>query len=288
MTERLTLLCVHAHPDDESSSTGGILRTYADEGIRTVLVTCTDGSLGDAPDGTTPELDHHEPEEVAAHRLVELRNAASILGVTRLELLGYKDSGMIGWPQNDAPGSFWSTPVEAAAARLLPILLEERPQVIVTYDEKGGYGHPDHIQAHRITRAALELSGLDASLYYTAIPKSAFAEFRSVIEEAQRASQADAGARGDSDAPEGEGEDGPGEDFGTPDELIGAIIDVSGAVDAKFDALAAHGSQTERSFFMKIGREKFREMFRREAFVRAVDPFDLEGVADDLFAPWRP
>jgi LmbE family N-acetylglucosaminyl deacetylase len=289
VSEHLTLLCVHAHPDDESSSTGGILRTYADEGIRTVLVTCTDGSLGDAPDGTTPELEHHEPDEVAAHRLVELRNAASILGVARLEILGFKDSGMVGWPQNDVPGSFWSTPVEEAAARLVPILLEERPQVIVTYDEKGGYGHPDHIQTHRITVAALQMSGLTASLYFTAIPKSAFAEFRSVIEEVQREAEAEAGtAAGQDSSDDGAAdEEGPDNDFGTPDELIGAVIDVSGAVDAKFDALAAHGSQTERSFFMKIGRERFRAMFRREAFVRAVDPFDLTGVADDLFAPWR-
>ncbi|HLK46026.1 MAG TPA: PIG-L family deacetylase, partial [Acidimicrobiales bacterium] len=132
MTTDLTILCVHAHPDDESSSTGGVLRTYANEGIRTVLVTCTDGALGDAPDGTTPETEGHDPVAVAAHRRVELDRAVGILGVTRLELLGFKDSGMEGWPHNDAEASFWNTPVDVAKDRLVPILLEERPQVVVT------------------------------------------------------------------------------------------------------------------------------------------------------------
>jgi LmbE family N-acetylglucosaminyl deacetylase len=290
VTGHLTLLCVHAHPDDESSSTGGILRAYADEGVRTVLVTCTDGSLGDAPDGTKPEVEHHEPDEVAAHRLVELRDAVSILGVSRLELLGFKDSGMDGWPQNDEPGSFWSTPVEEGAARLLPILLEERPQVIVTYDANGGYGHPDHIQAHRITVLALQQSGLQARLFYTARPRSSFARFQAMLEEAgmitpdpedELLTDEERSAKRERQRAEAE------ERFGTPDELIGAVIDISGAIDSKFDALAAHGSQVSDSFFMKIGRERFREMFGREAFIRAIDPFGRTGVEDDLFVPWR-
>jgi LmbE family N-acetylglucosaminyl deacetylase len=272
MTDGLTLLCVHAHPDDESSSTGGVLRTYANEGVRTVLVTCTDGALGDSPDGATPDAEHHEPGEVAAHRADELRTAAGILGVTRLELLGFPDSGMEGWPQNDAPGSFWSTPVDEAAKRLLPILLEERPQVVVTYDENGFYGHPDHIQANRITVAALAASGLTATLLYTAIPKSAFKRFRAVMEEA---------------GIEGPGSDGEDPPFGTPDEQIGIIVDVAAVADAKYDALSAHSSQTDDSFFLKMGRARFRELFRNEYFVRAQDPFDRTGVDHDLFVGWR-
>ncbi|HEV3212548.1 MAG TPA: PIG-L family deacetylase [Acidimicrobiales bacterium] len=268
----LTLLCVHAHPDDESSSTGGVLRTYADQGVRTVLVTCTDGSLGDSPDGVPPDAEHHDPVGVAAHRAEELRAAAKILGVTRIEMLGFPDSGMEGWPQNDAPGSFWSTPVDVAAARLVPILLEERPQVVVTYDENGFYGHPDHIQANRVTRAALAASGLTASLLYTSIPKSAFARFRQLLD--------DAGIEG----PGGDGEDPP---FGTPDELIGIRVDVSGAADAKYDALSAHSSQTDNSFFTKLGRDRFRQVFGTEWFVRAIDPLGRTGVDDDLFAGWR-
>jgi LmbE family N-acetylglucosaminyl deacetylase len=272
MTDGLTLLCVHAHPDDESSSTGGVLKTYADDGVRTVLVTCTDGALGDSPDGVTPDAEHHEPGEVAAHRAEELRTAATILRVSRLEMLGFPDSGMEGWPQNDAPGSFWSTPVDVAAKRLLPILEEERPQVVVTYDANGFYGHPDHIQANRITIAALAMSDLTATLLYTAIPKSAFRRFRTIMEEA---------------GIEGPGADGEEPPFGTPDEDIGIIVDVAGAADAKFDALSAHSSQTDDSFFLKMGRERFTELFRNEYFVRAQDPHGRTGVDDDLFAGWR-
>jgi len=280
VTTDLTLLCVHAHPDDEASSTGGVLRTYADQGVRTVLVTCTDGALGDSPDGVTPDLDHHVPDDVARHREAELRASAAILGVQRLEMLGYADSGMDGWPQNDAPGSFWSMPLAEAAAPLTRILLEERPQVIVTYDENGFYGHPDHIQANRITRLALEQSGLGSSLFYTAIPISAFARFRALMEEAGLE------APGGAEAHDEDGEERP-PPFGTPDEMIGVIVDVAAAADAKFDALAAHASQTESSFFLRMGRERFRTAFRNEWFVRAVDPFARVGVDDDLFAPWR-
>jgi LmbE family N-acetylglucosaminyl deacetylase len=272
MTDGLTLLCVHAHPDDESSSTGGVLRAYADEGVRTVLVTCTDGALGDSPDGATPDAEQHEPGEVAAYRAEELGTAARILGVTRLEMLGFPDSGMEGWPQNDAPGSFWSTPVDTAAQRLLPILLEERPQVIVTYDANGFYGHPDHIQANRITVAALAASGLTATLLYTAIPKSAFKRFRAVMQEA---------------GIEGPGSDGEDPPFGTPDEEIGIIVDIEAVADVKFDALSAHSSQTDDSFFLKMGRERFKELFRNEYFVRAQDPFGRTGVDHDLFVGWR-
>jgi LmbE family N-acetylglucosaminyl deacetylase len=275
MTQDLTLLCVHAHPDDEASSTGGVLRTYATQGVRTVLVTCTDGALGDDPDGTTPDAHGHDPMRVAAHRADELRVSADILGISRLEMLGYPDSGMDGWPQNDAPGSFWSTPIDGPAERLADIFHEERPQVIVTYDENGLYGHPDHIQANRVTRAALERSGLTASLYYTAIPASAFARFRSIMEEA--GIEAPGGGEGDDEAPR----------IGRPDEDIGVVVDVAAAADAKFDALSAHSSQTENSFFLQMGRDRFRQFFGHEWFVRAVDPFDRIGVDDDLFAPWR-
>src|ERR1019366_9111386 len=174
-------------------------------------------------------------------------------------MLGFPDSGMEGWPQNDAPGSFWTTPVEVAAARLTPILLEERPQVVITYDENGFYGHPDHIQTNRVTRAALEQSGLTASLFYTAIPKSAFKRFRQMMEEAGL---------------EGPGSGGEAPPFGTLDEQIGVIVDVAAAADAKFAALSAHSSQTDDSFFLKMGRDRFRQVFSNEWFVRAVDPFD--------------
>ncbi|NEE33554.1 GlcNAc-PI de-N-acetylase, partial [Streptomyces sp. SID7982] len=150
MTDRpLTLMAVHAHPDDEATGTGGVLARYAAEGIRTVLVTCTDGGCGDGPGGVKPGEPGHDPAAVAAMRGQELKASCDVLGVSDLETLDYADSGMIGWPSNDAPGSFWQTPVEEGAARLAELMRHYRPDVVVTYDENGFYGHPDHIQAHR-------------------------------------------------------------------------------------------------------------------------------------------
>src|SRR5580700_4673249 len=111
-TQELTLMAVHAHPDDEATGTGGVLARYAAEGIRTVLVTCTDGACGDAPGGAKPGEPGHDPEAVVAVRRSELEASCKVLAVSDLETLDYGDSGMMGWPQNDAPGSFWSTPVE--------------------------------------------------------------------------------------------------------------------------------------------------------------------------------
>src|SRR5580704_4895881 len=157
MTERpLTLMAVHAHPDDEALGTGGILARYADEGVRVVLVTCTNGELGDAPGGIKPEDPAHDENVVVPLRRAELEASCDVLGVSHLELLGYHDSGMEGWPQNEAPDAFWNTPVEVAAHKLADLMRIYQPQVVVTYDETGFYGHPDHIQAFRVSPAATE------------------------------------------------------------------------------------------------------------------------------------
>ena len=165
-------MAVHAHPDDEAIGTGGILARYAAEGVRTVLVTCTNGELGDAPGGLKPDDPGHDERVVVPLRRRELEASCEILGVSQLELLGYHDSGMEGWPQNDVPDSFWHTPVEDAARRLADLMRTYEPQVVVTYDENGFYGHPDHIQANRVTRAALAECGIPAKLYYTAVARS--------------------------------------------------------------------------------------------------------------------
>ena len=153
----LTLMAVHAHPDDEATGTGGVLARYAAEGVTTVLVTCTDGRCGDGPGGVKPGEPGHDPAAVVAMRQAELEASCAALKVTHVELLGYADSGMVGWPTNDAPGAFWGTPLREAAERLAELMRRYRPDVVVTYDENGFYGHPDHIQAHRITMAAIEL-----------------------------------------------------------------------------------------------------------------------------------
>lgn len=246
----LTLMLVHAHPDDEASTTGGILAKYAAEGIRTVLVTCTNGELGDTP-SAKPGDDHHDTDDVVAMRLRELEDSCKVLGVTHLELLGYHDSGMMGWETNDAPGSFWSMPVEQAAGPLVELFRTYQPDVVVTYDEVGFYGHPDHIQAHRITMAALEATGSTAKVYFPTFRRSSMPEFAKRLEQAGI-----------------EMPDLDASSFGVPDEAIGATIDCRAHATAKRAALAAHESQAENIFFLRIPTDDFTEAFGVEEFIR--------------------
>ncbi len=264
-------MCVHAHPDDEAISTGGTLARYAAEGIETVLVTCTNGELGDGPGGVKPGQPGHTDEQVADLRRRELEASCAVLGVGHLELLGYHDSGMMGWPQNAAPEAFWRASVDEAAERLAGLMARYRPQVVVTYDENGFYGHPDHIQAHRVTVAAVERSGIPEKLYYPAVPESALPRFSETL-----------AARGV--AVPTQIEDSP---FGTPDDEIGAIVDCSAFSAAKFASLSAHASQAENIFFLSLGEKVFGEVFSHEAFVRARDRTGRSGVEDDLFSGLR-
>src|SRR5215475_6896002 len=153
-----TLMAVHAHPDDESSGTGGLLRLAAEQGHTTILVTCTNGDLGDVKDPRLrlkPREHLADRQRLAEVRHAELRQAVAILGVTHLYPLGYHDSGMHGWETNTEPSAFAQAKVEDVASQLVSIMRQHRPDVVVTYDEHGGYGHPDHIMAHRVTMAAL-------------------------------------------------------------------------------------------------------------------------------------
>lgn len=232
----LTLMAVHAHPDDEAAGTGGILARYAAEGIRTVLVTCTDGGCGDGPGGVKPGEQGHDPAAVVAVRQAELEASCAVLNVTHLELLGYADSGMQGWPANDAPGSFWRTPVAEAADRLAELMQRYRPDVVVTYDANGFYGHPDHIQAHRVTTAAFDAAGDPAyapalgepwqtsRLYHTAIPDAFL----------QRALELGVLPADESQRPRG-----------IPDSEIDAVIDGTAQMGAKVAAMRAHRSQID-------------------------------------------
>ncbi|MGH9070858.1 MAG: PIG-L family deacetylase [Acidimicrobiales bacterium] len=272
-------MAVHAHPDDEATSTGGILARYASEGIRTVLVTCTDGACGDAPGGIKPGEAGHDDQAVIDLRAEELRASCAILGVEHLELLGYGDSGMMGWPHNDTPGSFWSTPIEESASRLGALMEAYRPEVVVTYDANGFYGHPDHIQAHRITMAAASTTGIPAKVYWTTVPHSGWVAF------AQR--MREAGMEMPTGEPDSAGSGEPLPVIGSPDEDIDAWIDVRPYADAKFDALAAHASQTDNIFFLRMGREVFTELMGGETFIRAVDRTGAPVPENDLFAGLR-
>jgi LmbE family N-acetylglucosaminyl deacetylase len=271
----LTLMAVHAHPDDEATGTGGLLARSAAEGIRTVLVTCTDGSCGDGPGGIKPGEPGHDPAAVVAMRQDELEKSCAVLGVDHLELLGYADSGMMGWPNNDAAGSFWTTPVPAAAAKLAELIRHYQPDVVVTYDENGFYGHPDHIQAHRITMAAVAETGLPAKVYWTTAPRSKMDEFSKIMKEL--------GA----DWEDPDDEDGPLSEVGLPDEEITTWLDTRAYGGQKYDALAAHASQSENIFFLRMGRERFTELMGIETFVRVQDRTGAATPEDDLFAGLR-
>lgn len=277
----LCLMAVHAHPDDEATSTGGVLARYAAEGVRTVLVTCTDGSCGDGPGGVKPGEPGHDREAVAAARLVELRRSAELLGVGTLELLGYRDSGMMGWATNDEPGAFWGMDVAEAAAPLVELMERHRPQVVVTYDANGFYGHPDHIMAHRIATTAAGTSGVPAKLYHTAVPRSGLAEFAAALREAG------VEPPGPSDREEGQFAEVEEPAWGTPDDLVTTAVDVSGYVDAKFAALAAHASQADNVFFLRLGPDLYGRFFGQEWFVRASDRSGAAVPEDDLFAGLR-
>ncbi|MFG3127978.1 PIG-L family deacetylase [Streptomyces tendae] len=277
MTNRpLTLMAVHAHPDDEATGTGGVLARYAAEGIRTVLVTCTDGGCGDGPGGVKPGDPGHDPAAVALMRRQELEESREVLKISDLEMLDYADSGMAGWPSNDAPGSFWRTPVEEGAARLAELMRHYRPDVVVTYDENGFYGHPDHIQAHRITMAALEMTALTPKVYWTTAPRSMMARFGEVMREFEP------------DMPEPDpAEAAAMAEIGLPDDEITTWVDTTAFSGQKFDALAAHASQGENIFFLRMGKERFGELMGMETFVRVRDTTGAPLPEQDLFAGLR-
>ena len=271
-TRPLTLMAVHAHPDDEATGTGGVLARYAAEGIRTVVVTCTDGRWGDGPGGTRSGQPGHDLDQVVAARQVELEASCAVLGVDALEVLGYADSGMAGWDANDAPGSFWSTPVDEAAVRVAELIRRYEPDVVVTYDENGFYGHPDHVQAHRVTMAALAATGSVAKVYWTTAPRSFMASFAEMAEAA------------------GIEFDEPGEpmpEIGLPDEEISTWVDISAVVGRKRQALAAHASQEDAAFFLRIPEELFARAMGTEHFVRVQDTTGAALPEDDLFAGLR-
>jgi LmbE family N-acetylglucosaminyl deacetylase len=272
MASELTVMAVHAHPDDEVISTGGILARYAEEGIRTVLVTCTNGEQGDGAGGVKPGESGHDPAVVAQQRLAELRESVEILGIQHVELLGYQDSGMEGWETNHDPAAFWNTPVEEAATRLAALMEQYRPQVVVTYDENGNYGHPDHIQAHRIAVAATESTGIPDKLYYTAIPRERALEmFRRFKEMGMAPDDFD-----------------PPENFGTPESEITAFVDVAPYVKRKVRALEAHASQGDSIFFLRMPEEAQHAALSTETFIRHFNRVPgLPETEDDLFSGLR-
>jgi LmbE family N-acetylglucosaminyl deacetylase len=277
MAENLTLMAVHAHPDDEASSTGGVLTLYSDQGIRTVVVTCTNGEYGDAPGGIKPGQPGHDPEAVAQLRLAELRQSCKILGVSDLELLGYHDSGMPDWDYKDRPEAFCNVPQADVAARIGALIETYRPQVVITYDNNGMYQHPDHLHASRSAQAAVAASGIPAKLYLSAMRGSDFRKIWEALRE--------------------QGIEMPGDREITPemeqkmaeDEArITTSVDIQPVMPRKRDALLAHASQLQDSWLSKIPPEVAQMAFGREHFIRASDTTGAPLPEDDLFAGLRP
>ncbi len=235
------MLLVHAHPDDESIGTGATLAKYASEGAAVTLVTCTLGELGEV---IPPELAHLAFDAdggLGQYRIGELAAACAALGVTDHRFLGgagrWRDSGMMGTPSNDWPGCFWQADVDEAAGVLLAIINEVRPQVMVTYDDNGFYGHPDHIQAHRVAWRAFEMAdGLVSKFYATAVPKSVLAEAMALMDDSVGSTQL-----GGTDFTKVESVDGL--PFGTDDDQVTTQIDARDYLDAKLAAMHAHATQ---------------------------------------------
>jgi LmbE family N-acetylglucosaminyl deacetylase len=276
MADILTLMAVHAHPDDESSSTGGVLARYADEGIRTVVVTCTNGEFGDTPAGVKPGQDGHEEQAVAEIRLAELREACKHLAVTDLELLGYHDSGMPDWEYKNRPDAFCNVPQDEVAARIGGLIERYRPQVVITYDDLGAYQHPDHLHASRCAQAAVAATGIPDKLYLTAMRRSDWRKLwdalreqgvevpdvRQIDEETLRQMQ-------------------------DRERQITTNVDIRPVLERKRAALLSHSSQIRESWFAKVPPEIGEQVFGRESFIRAMDKTGTPVPEDDLFAGLR-
>ncbi|MGW2742501.1 N-acetyl-1-D-myo-inositol-2-amino-2-deoxy-alpha-D-glucopyranoside deacetylase [Streptomyces sp. NPDC001450] len=254
------LLLVHAHPDDESINNGATMARYAAEGVHVTVVTCTLGERGEV---IPPELRHLTGAALGAHRRDELSAALRELGVADLRLLGgagrYGDSGMMGVPDNEDPACFWQADLDDAARSLVEVILEVRPQVLVAYDDNGGYGHPDHIQAHRVAMRAVDLAveqghGIE-KVYWNRVPRSvAEAAFSRLEDELPNLPFAKSGSVADV----------PGV---VDDERITTAIDGSAHAAAKAAAMRAHVTQIDVAEpYFALSNELAQPLFTTEYY----------------------
>jgi LmbE family N-acetylglucosaminyl deacetylase len=240
----------HAHPDDEAIATGGTMAKAVAAGHRVVLVLATRGELGEPVEGVL-----RDGEELWERRVEESLRSAEILGASRVEFLDYRDSGMIGEPTNDHPASFWQADIDEAAERFATILRQESADFVVVYDDHGAYGHPDHIQVHRVGVAAARLAGVDrifeSTINRTAILRS-MGELDDVTEDA-------AARRAEIEADKS---------FGTEESLITHAVDVQQHIAQKRAAMAAHASQIPAdSFFLGMPDDAFARAFGTEWYI---------------------
>ncbi len=245
MSDR-SLLLVHAHPDDETINNGATMAKYASEGVRVTLVTCTRGEEGEVLVPELADLASSKNDNLGKHREGELANAMAALGVKDFRFLGapdriFRDSGMMGTEPNNRADVFWQAGLDDAASYLVKIIREVKPQVLITYDEMGGYGHPDHIQAHRVAMRAAELANDPkfgsgevwniSRIYWNTMPKSVIQDG---IDKMKEIGSSFFGAESADDLP-----------FAKPDELVTTLIDGTAFIDAKMAAMAAHPTQIE-------------------------------------------
>ena len=285
------LLAVHAHPDDETIGNGVTMARYAAEGAHVTLVTCT---LGEEGEVLVPELAHLAADKedlLGQHRITELAVAMEALGVRDHRFLGgpgrFRDSGMMGLPTNERPDCFWQADVDEAAALLVAVIREVRPQVLLTYDEDGGYGHPDHIQAHRVAMRGAELAAQPGGagepwqvqkIYWGAMPESLLRDSIRRLRES-----------GDTTSFEGMEPDGEMPSFVVPDDQVTTTIDGLGFVDAKMAAMRAHASQiTVDGPFFALSNNLGNSIWGVEHYRLVVGELGPrtgpDGREDDLFA----
>lgn len=245
-----TIVFVHAHPDDEASQTAGSMARAAAEGHRVVLVVCTNGDHGEVPDDLAPG------ETLVDRRRRETEVSAAALGVAEVRWLGYRDSGMRGWAQNDDPASFWQADVDEAARRLAGILREVAADVVVVYDWHGNYGHPDHVQVHRVGHRAADLAGTPRRFEST-MNRDLMVRLVETMEPPEGDESFDPTAPMDDGNP-----------FGSSEAELTLAVDVTPYLDQKRRALAAHASQvTDIGMFLAMPTEVFAVLFGTEWFI---------------------
>ena len=277
--EGIRILLVHAHPDDETINNGATMALYADRGAQVTLVTCTRGEEGEV---LVPGLSHlasTEQDLLGSHRETELALAMKALGISDYRFLGapsrkFRDSGMMGTEANNRPDVFWQADLDTAAKILVEVVEEVKPHILITYDEIGGYGHPDHIQAHRVAMRASELSSWQIQkIYWNTIPKSVIAQG---MEKMKEIGSDFFGAESIDDVP-----------FAKDDEFVTTLIDGAAYVDSKMAAMKAHETQIalDGPFFalsdnlgMQIWGDEYYTLVKG---VRSA-PFDSAGREIDL------
>ncbi len=278
------LLLVHAHPDDETIGNGVTMSKYATAGTQVTLVTCTRGEEGEVLLSELANLASDKDDKLGEQRIIELKNAMHELGIKDYRFLGapnkkWRDSGMMGTPQNDRNDVFWQTDLDEAALELVKIILEIKPQVLITYDEFGGYGHPDHIKAHRVAMRAAELAidqGWQISkIYWNTTPRSVVQEG---IEKMKEVGSDFFGAESVEDLP-----------WAKPDELVTTVINAPEFVPQKLAAMKAHATQIsiDGPFFAlsnNLGLEVWGDEYYTLVKGEVAAPFDAKGRELDIFA----